>query len=93
MPPLKPGSSTGAGKLGDAEFFQRLAGVNDFLNRRAGDAARLERLGQRLAPFFINLRRLITAQSQRRDLARRAVHSGGNANVMLSAAAIDDIFK
>jgi len=57
------------------------------------DLARLEWRGERLAPFFINLRRISTAQSQGRDLARRTVHSRGNANVMASTAAIDNIFK
>ena len=81
------------GQTRDPELFQSLTGVNDFLNRRAGDLARLEWLGERLAPFFINLRRISTAQSQGRDLARRTVHSRGNTNVMASTAAIDNIFK
>ena len=41
-------------QAGDAEFFQPFAAVNDLLNRRAGDPARLDRFRQGVAPLFID---------------------------------------
>jgi len=61
--------------------------------RRAAHDLRFVHVFQRVMPLLVDLRRVFTAQTQGCHVPRRAVHSRGDPEVELFAAAVAHVFK
>src|SRR3990167_7260683 len=82
IPPLKPGPPPRTRGGGQPQFLKLPPLMDPLLRRAALHGRRLDRMRQGMAPFFIDLRRLLASHAQGQNFSRSSVHAGDDFHVI-----------